>query len=228
MNIQKIIFTGLAACGLCAGTAAAQQSVDSNYVFSHYTERLQYFESLPRTKKAIVFLGNSLTEAGRWNDILPGRPVINRGISGDISFGVVARLDEVLSHKPAKVFLMIGVNDLKRNVPTGHIIENYKRIVARIRKDSPKTEIYLNSVLPVNPDILIESFHAVKNADIAVLNEALEALASENKKTTFVDLHPVVADERGYLREAITPDGIHLEVAAYVPLVAYLKQLKVL
>ncbi|MFC3196102.1 GDSL-type esterase/lipase family protein [Parapedobacter deserti] len=228
MNIQKTICAGVTVCGLCIGTTVAQHPVDSNYVFSQYTERVQYFQSLPRTKKAIVFLGNSLTEAGRWSDILPGRPVINRGISGDISYGVIARLDEVLSHKPAKIFLMIGVNDLKRDVPPGYIIENYKRMVARIRKDSPKTVIYLNSVLPVNPDILIEPFKAVKNEDISVLNAALKVIASENKKTIFVDLNPVVADERGYLRNEITPDGIHLEVAAYVPLVAYLKQIKAL
>src|SRR5690606_40081866 len=118
---------------------------------------------------------------GRWNDIAPELPILNRGISGDISFGVLARLDEILRHQPKKIFLMIGVNDLKRNVPTEYIIANYHKIVARIQKDSPKTKIYLNSILPINETKLIEAFKSVKNADIATLNVALKKISQENK-----------------------------------------------
>src|SRR5690606_5364575 len=140
--------------------------IDSNYIFSGYTEQLAQFRKMPVLPNAIIFIGNSLTDAGRWNDILPELPVLNRGISGDISYGVLARLDEITRHQPKKVFLMIGVNDLKRGVPTANIIENYTRIVRKIKQDCPKTQIYLNSILPVNPDKLLEAFQAVKNNDI--------------------------------------------------------------
>src|SRR5690606_19300562 len=66
---------------------------DSSYICSGYTERLADFRKMPILPKSIIFLGNSLTAAGRWNDILPNLPVLNRGISGDISYGVLARLD---------------------------------------------------------------------------------------------------------------------------------------
>lgn len=209
-------------------TAQEQLSIDSNYVFSGYTQHLAQFEKMPVSRGAIVFLGNSLTEAGRWSDIIGKKGVLNRGISGDISYGVVARMDEVLRHQPKKIFLMIGVNDLKRNVPTANIIQNYGRIVQKIRKKSPKTRIYLNSILPVNPDKLIEPFQAVKNSDIAILNESLQHIANTNKHVQFVDLHPVLADSNGYLKADITPDGIHLEVSAYVDLVSYLRKIKAL
>lgn len=123
---------------------------------------------------------------------------------------------------------MIGVNDLKRGVPTAVIAKNYQRIAARIHQQSPKTKLYLNSIMPINPNKLIESFKAVTNADIATLNVALRAMAGENKWIHFVDLHEVVADKDGNLRAEITPDGIHLEVAAYVELVDYLKKVKAL
>src|SRR5690606_9671946 len=166
-------------------TAQEQVAIDSNYVFSGYTQHLAQFEKMPVSRGAIVFLGNSLTEAGRWSDIIGKKGVLNRGISGDISYGVVARMDEVLRHQPKKIFLMIGVNDLKRNEPTANIIQNYGRIVQKIRKKSPKTRIYLNSILPVNPDKLIEPFQAVKNSDIAILNESLQHIANTNKHVQF-------------------------------------------
>lgn len=206
----------------------AQSTVDSNYVFSGYTERLALFNKMPVAKKSIIFLGNSLTEAGRWKDIAPELPILNRGISGDISFGVYARLDEVLRHQPKKIFMMIGVNDLKRDVPTSYIIRNYERIVAKIRKESPKTQIYLNSILPINNEKLIEVFKSVKNEDIKLLNTALREISTKNKNVQFIDLHKVLADKNGELRSDITPDGIHLEVSAYVEVVNYLKKVKAL
>lgn len=205
----------------------AQSTVDSNYVFSGYTERLAGFKKMPVSKSAVIFLGNSLTDAGRWKDIAPELPILNRGISGDISYGVYARLDEIVRHHPRKIFLMIGVNDLKRGIPTQNIINNYERIVEKIHRESPKTKIYLNSILPVNNKKLIEAFKAVKNEDIQVLNAALNSIGSRHSYTQFVDLYPIIAKD-GELMEELTPDGIHLEVDAYVKVVEYLKSIKVL
>lgn len=227
MKIRYFIFTVLCfALTVAKGQTAVP--IDSNYVFSGYTERLGLYQQMPVLPGAIIFLGNSLTDAGRWNDIAPDLPILNRGISGDISYGVLARLDEVLRHKPKKIFLMIGVNDLKRAVPTANIIQNYARIVKRIQQESPHTKIYLNSILPINSEKLLESFKAVNNTDIATLNAGLRALSQGKKQVTFVDLYPIVADPSGNLRADITPDGIHLEVAAYVELVAHLRTIKAL
>lgn len=228
MKISYIILTAVCLAFSNARAQEAKLPIDSNYVFSGYTERLALHKKMPVLKGAIVFLGNSLTDAGRWNDIAPELPILNRGISGDISYGVLARLDEINRHQPKKVFLMIGVNDLKRGIPTAAIIQNYARIVNRIQKDSPNTKIYLNSILPIHPGKLLESFKAVNNNDIAVLNAGLRALSKQRKNVHFVDLHQVVADQEGNLREEITPDGIHLEVAAYVELVNYLRKIKAL
>jgi lysophospholipase L1-like esterase len=228
MEFMKYVFAFAVLCSF--GVARAQQdaAIDSNYIFSGYTENLARFKKMPVLKGAIIFLGNSLTDAGRWNDIAPELPVLNRGISGDISFGVLARLDEIVRHKPAKVFLMIGVNDLKRNVPPAYIIANYQKIVQGIRAASPQTIIYLNSVLPVNEQKLIAPFRAVKNQDIETLNKALLEISKKSRQVQYVDLHVLLADSQGNLRPEITPDGIHLEVAAYVDVVNYLKKLKAL
>ncbi len=225
----------VACCMTIAGSVAAQSAkqetslkpVDSVYINAHYTERLEVFDKMPHRKNAIVFLGNSITEAGKWQEILPGKPVLNRGISGDNTFGVLARLPQIVADKPGKIFLLIGVNDLKREVPVPVIIENYKRMVAMIRKESPRTRIYLQSVLPVNDSMLIEPFRKVTTADVQKLNEALQSLARQ-KRIDYVNLHEVFADENGQLKKEETPDGLHLKIPSYVAWVNYLQLKKYL
>ncbi|WP_343701792.1 GDSL-type esterase/lipase family protein [Chitinophaga sp.] len=217
----------MAALLLATGFTAGAQAVDSTYDNNHYKERLALFAKMPKQKKAIVFLGNSITEAGKWNEILPGQPVQNRGISGDNSFGVIARLPEIVAQKPSKIFLMIGVNDLKREVPVPVIINNYRRIAGIIKQGSPKTKVVLQSVLPVNDTILIEAFKKVTNANVTLLNNALEQIARENGYT-YVNLHEAFADEKGQLKRRETPDGLHLKVSSYPQWVEFLRSKKLL
>src|SRR5690606_14793819 len=174
---MKLRYLSLLLLGLSSKNLNAQVAIDSNYVFSGYTDRVAFFNKMPVKKGAVIFLGDSLTEAGRWEDIAPELPILNRGISGDISFGVVARLEEIIRHQPKKVFLMIGVNDLKRNVPAAMIIANYHKIIKRIQQESPKTQIYLSSLLPINDAKLIESFKLVKNTDLTNINSELKQLS---------------------------------------------------
>ncbi|QEH41327.1 GDSL-type esterase/lipase family protein [Chitinophaga sp. XS-30] len=213
--------------GIVTFTGASAQTVDSTYDNSHYRERQELFATLPKQKKAIVFLGNSITEAGKWNEILPGKPVQNRGISGDNTFGVLARLPDIVAARPAKLFLLIGVNDLKREVPVTVIIDNYRKMVQMVKEGSPKTKLYLQSVLPVNDTILIEPFRKVTNANVAKLNEALQQLAKDNN-CRFVNLHEPFADAQGQLKRKDTPDGLHLKVGAYAIWVNYLRSKKYL
>lgn len=72
----------------------------------------------------------------------------NRGIAGDDTAGVLARLREVTAGRPAKVFLMIGTNDLTEGVDETRIAANVEQIVARIAAASPDTQIFVQSVLP--------------------------------------------------------------------------------
>jgi lysophospholipase L1-like esterase len=57
-------------------------------------------------------LGDSLTEWGNWHELVPEHRIINRGIAGDTSSGVLDRLQEVIERRPKVVFVMIGTNDI--------------------------------------------------------------------------------------------------------------------
>lgn len=222
-----------AACVLLVGGAASGQAdstvrVDSSYSNGYYRDRLAYFRAMPDQRHEIVFLGNSITEAGEWQELLNSSKVVNRGISGDVSWGVLARLDEVLSSRPDKIFLLIGVNDMKRGTPPEYILGNYRRLIARVKQESPRTRLYLQSVLPVATTLLSAQYSKLTNAKIRSFNDSLRILAAQ-EGLPYVDLHQdVFAGGDGELKREMTTDGLHLKPTAYIQWVDYLRKKKYL
>src|SRR5690606_9397061 len=217
----------LALCMFWKVAAHAQSKIDSSYSNWYYDARYELYNHLKHHKADIVFLGNSITERGNWAELIPGKIVSNRGIGGDNSFGVLARLEAVTALKPKKLFLMIGVNDLGRGLPVEVILNNYKRIIRHIQTESPRTKIYLQSVLPMNENKLNYDYLKGKNVLVKQLNDGIRLIASEYK-LEFINLHEIMADESGELREELTSDGIHLNTVAYKIWVNYLKNKKYL
>jgi hypothetical protein len=93
-----------------------------------YVEAKADLFSHSRVRPEIVMLGDSLTEMGIWDEMLQGLSVVNRGIAGDDSAGVLRRLPEVLGRNPRVLCLEIGSNDLQKEVPTERVIENIRAI----------------------------------------------------------------------------------------------------
>ena len=178
-------------------------------------------------KNTIVFLGNSITQVGKWQELIPHKEVINKGISGDITTGVLARIENCLIAKPAKIFVMIGINDLKIGKAIDSITANQIRIIEKIRRLSPRTKIYMQSILPVNEGMLASIYKRLNNTDIAKINTALK-LACKQKRVTYIDLRPIMVDENTQLKSSLSTDGLHLKPEAYLNWVNYLKTNKFL
>jgi lysophospholipase L1-like esterase len=230
MNRTKTFLTTCALLGtVMVANAQNEVKVDSNYANPYYLQRMEYFKKMPHVKNEIVFLGNSITERGEWQEILSDSkyPVVNRGIGGDNSFGILARMDEVLTTKPKAIFLMDGINDLFRKLPYNVSINNYKRIIRIIKAKSPKTKIYIESALPINEEMTKEPYTKGRNVMVPVLNAKIKQLAKE-EKVTYIDIVPLFQDEKGNLKKEVTMDGVHLKASAYIDWVAYLKELKYL
>lgn len=191
----------------------------------HYQKMTAAFRAEATTTGRIIFLGNSITEGGNWNELFKESPPLNRGISGDNTFGVLARLDEIVRHKPTKVFLLIGVNDLSKNAPTHRVIENIFSIVGRLRAESPKTQIFVQSLLPVNPTHKKFPARFNKQADIETINAQLKKYA-EPLKYTFVNLHGQFLDATMKLDLQYSTDGLHLNAAGYQHWAAFLRKEK--
>jgi lysophospholipase L1-like esterase len=136
---SRIAFLALLGALFFVSTAWSQEAKwDSTHRPGIFKLKVDQFRSFPNSRKDIIFLGNSITDGVDWVELVGNRHAKNRGISGDITFGVLERLDEVIEGQPAKVFILIGINDISRNIPDAVILQNYQRMVSRIKKESPK------------------------------------------------------------------------------------------
>lgn len=205
-------------------TAATAQVVkwDSTYRPGKYVEQVAKFKADPKSKTDFVFLGNSITAGTDWAKLLDLPQAKNRGISGDITFGVLERLQDVIDGKPTKVFILIGINDISRNIPDSVILRNYKTMIARIRKGSKKTHIYFNTLLPVNSAFEKFKNHYGKDEHILWLNDEIRKFTAKN--VTVIDLYPNFTDQDKHLRAELTKDGLHLIPAGYQVWADFLKK----
>lgn len=198
-------------------------SWDSTYRPGLYEFKVQLYQSYPHSTKDIVFLGNSITDRADWNELLGMPNLHNRGISGDITFGVLQRLNEIIDGHPSKAFILIGINDVSRNIPDSIIANNYERIVQRIKKGSPHTKIYFQTLLPVNNEFTQFKNHYNKDEHILWLNEQIKILG-QREHIRVIDLYPHFLDENKKLAKIYTLDGLHLNAAGYKIWAAILKK----
>lgn len=205
----------------CSNAVAQEVKWDSTYRPKTYKAQVEAFKAAPHTKKDVVFLGNSITAGTDWSKLLDLSQARNRGISGDISFGVLERLEEVIKGKPAKVFLLIGINDISRNIPDSLVIGNIRKIVDRIQKGSKRTKIYIYTLLPVNSSFGKFKNHYNKDEHILWVNDQIRKLAS--KQVTVIDIYPDFLDAEHRLRAELTKDGLHPNAAGYEIFKAKLK-----
>ena len=200
--------------GITFLAGAQEKSWDSSFRPNNYQLKVDQFRSFPNSKKDIIFLGNSITAGTDWMELLGMNNVRNRGISGDITFGVLERLDEVTEGKPSKIFILIGINDISRNIPDSVILANYKKIIERIKKASPSTKIYFHTLMPVNNTFTQFKNHYNKDSHILNVNKGLRELAA-CEHITLIDLYPHFLDAEKKLDKKYTIDGLHLNAEGY-------------
>lgn len=197
---------------LCACTMQAQGQKHSTF----YYQRATLFEVLPTSKSDIIFLGNSITNGGEWAELLGNQHAKNRGISGDTTQGVLDRLSTVTKGKPAKIFLLIGTNDLSRGKSVDEIAKNVEKIVERVKRESPTTKLYVQSVFPVNPKFNKFSGHMDRQKEIPVLNAKIKAVAARHG-VTYIDVYKsLVTPSTDVMNPEYTNDGLHLLGKGYL------------
>lgn len=210
---MKRFAMSLAGLTACVCLYAQTPNLDSTARPNNYAVKVEQFRSYKDASTDYVFLGNSITAGTDWNELLGISNARNRGISGDNTFGVLERLNEVTSGKPAKVFILIGINDVARNTPDSLIVSNYKRIVQRIKAESPSTKIYFQTLMPVNNEFEKRN-HFNKDEHIAWINSEIKKIG-EAEKITVIDLHPHFLGADKKLEKKYTMDGLHLNAAGY-------------
>ena len=199
-----------------------------------YNERIKEFKNDPVGQNKIVFLGNSITEGGGdWNAKFGVKNIVNRGISGDITEGVLDRLDEIIYYKPIAVFLLIGINDIfnadipdREKITPLYVSKNILMIADQITDQSPSTKIFIQTILPINHEIYTEINDGFPNHSVPLpdqINE-INSLIKNNdlgNKYTIIDLHSAFVNKHGLMDRAYSTDGVHLNDSGYQVWVEY-------
>ena len=162
-------------------------------------------------KLTALFIGDSLTEWFELEKHCPEVNIINEGIAGDTSFGVLERLDSIMDITADKIFLMIGINDVFNGFQQADIIENQQLIIEQILTHVNGTELIVQSLLPVNETMLGSPGYL--NRLIRQINKELKSHC-EARRLTYLDLYPAFLEGDEMKRE-YTTDGGHLSAAGY-------------
>lgn len=194
-----------------------------------YEIKVQNFRCLNAVAKKgeTVFVGSSLCELFPISEMLqnvePRIRVYNRGIGGDVTDGLLRRMDEsIFALEPKKVFINIGTNDISSPGYTRErLLAQYRKILEQIKTRLPETKIYVLSYYPVNralpgadPEQVAAMFGARTNEELRAVNAALRGLAQE-LGCRYVDVSTCLEDEAGNLRADYTIEGMHLYAGAY-------------
>jgi len=204
-----------------------------DYKRSTFFKRINEFKENPIGQNKVVFLGNSITNGLKKHFSKFNRSdMVNRGVDGDISLGILERLNEIIYYKPKAVFILIGINDFFNDltkmpeVTPNFVTKNIIKAANIIKRATPKTKIYLQTILPINTQKyqnklkkdtgnsyywLEPSFKISINEQILKTNEILK----NNKVFQVIDLHPLFIDENSMMSEKYSTDGVHLNELGY-------------
>ncbi|MDO5394869.1 MAG: GDSL-type esterase/lipase family protein [Bacteroidales bacterium] len=185
-----------------------------------YTElwgqRATLFNTLGCDSTDIVMFGNSLTHGDEWHELFNDHRILNRGINGDVVQGLIDRLDCIVDGHPAKIFLLIGANDVSHNLTADSIATAIGGLIEQIRRRSPGSRLYVQSLLPINnKDFNRYKAMAGKEQVIRDVNILLEPIARANG-ATWINVHDALVDQDGNLRADLTNDGLHLLGQGYL------------
>lgn len=223
----------LSTCALAAllatGAASAQLPTNQRLYDTVTTmpdlraSRIAQFEAEPVVTGRVIFLGNSITQGGDWAKLTGDSTVINRGIGADITFGLRARLADVTRRKPGKLFVLIGINDVSKDIPDAVIAAQYRALIDSVKSQSPQTRIFIQSILPLNPTVKNFPQHYDKQERVVAVNRLIRQMARATGGT-YIDLWPIFVDAHGRLDASLTGDGLHLNARGYERWVRFLKQ----
>lgn len=174
----------------------------------------------------ILFIGDSIVEYYPLQELFgTSNTIVNRGIRGYQTGLLLENLDAHLYGGAVdKIVLLIGTNDIGKDVPVNEALNNLEAIIQSIARDYPLTEIKLLSILSVNEgEEYKQTVYIRTNEKIQEWNQAFQELASAYMQVEFVPVFDSLIDQEGQLKKEYTTDGLHLSVTGYQVLTKALK-----
>lgn len=213
------------------GTASAQQADETCQALK---AEIQHFESMLRdwpnlakyrdadsqlgpaakTESRVVFLGDSITEFWNLADSFPGKPYVNRGITGQTTPQILLRFrQDVIALNPKVVVILAGTNDIAENtgpITVEGIEDNLTSMVELAQKNGIR--VVLSSVLPVARFPWRPEIQPIDK--IQALNRWMKEYAARSG-VDFLDYYAAMVDQKSGLKPELGLDGVHPNPAGY-------------
>ncbi|MEA5565242.1 SGNH/GDSL hydrolase family protein [Anabaena sp. UHCC 0399] len=154
-----------------------------------------------------ILVGDSLSLWFPRQNLPTGKLWLNQGISGDTSGGIATRLASFAQTRPDAIYIMAGINDLRKGTSDETILRNHRRMMRSLRKNHPKAQIFVQSILPAH-------VATISNSRIRHLNTRIAQIAKQ-EGVNYLNIHNWFTDADGNLRSDLTTDGIHLSPDGY-------------
>lgn len=183
---------------------------------SFYQDKLHQFAQMrPIDSTDVVMLGDGLTEyAGDWNVLLRWKHIRNRGIAGDAISGLSARLSQVMKGHPKKVFVMIGIRNILDGMAPSVLVDRYASMLSDMRRMSPKTKVFVQSVLPITESYGKEELKGKTNV-VAQVDRSLRVYCEKNGISYINLFKSFVRRGTNEMRRELTSDGLELTPFGY-------------
>lgn len=202
-------------CLPAAAQALADQLLDWNQLGRYHADD-ERLKALPADPGRVVFMGDSITDGWRLADYFPGKPYVNRGISGQTTSQMLVRMfPDVINLHPAALIILAGTNDISRNTgpQTAAMVEENLQAITELAQ-AHGIKVVLCSLLPVSDYTQYKQTVRRPPADILKLNAWLREYAAR-AHAGFTDYYGVLVDEKGMLRDGFSGDGLHPNAKGY-------------
>ncbi len=218
----------------------ADQLQDWNQL-GRYHQANEELKKQPADPARVVFMGDSITDFWKLDEYFPGKPYVNRGISGQTTPQMLVRMyPDVIDLKPAAMVVLAGINDVSHNTgpSTAEMIEQNIMAMTELAQHH-QIKVILCSLLPVSdypylkqqsgggaqtqvagrgpgrgPFPRIKMTEGHPPSDILKLNAWIRDYASR-VNATYADYFTALVDEKGWLKDADSADGLHPNAEGY-------------
>lgn len=202
-------------CLVSAVTRLADQLQDWNQLGRYHQDDLR-LEGSPAVAGRVVFLGDSITDGWHLDKYFPGKPYVNRGISGQTTPQMVVRFyPDVIRLHPAAFILLAGTNDIARNTgpETLQMIEDNIRAMCELAV-AHNIKIVLCLLTPISNYAKTKQSERRPPSDIISLNHWIESYARD-VHAQVADYYSAIVDDQGMLRDGYSEDGLHPNAKGY-------------